>query len=369
MKKNDNYKNSIFFNEDKSLEDLYLRAQKDGLPFRTQKRENFMKKTWLKGLATLVVAASAVFAFTLLNTSDNEAVVEIVEGKTIIAYVSVDINPSFEISVYEDNTVESVAQLNDDALSINVSDLIGMDVDLAIEAIVARATEAGFIDTTDILDDYVLVTTVPTEDSTTELEEALYLQIQDRLHISETLNSVYVVELKSDMQTKFEADEKNVPVGLYVINGEVLQEDGTYLSVREIFSNEDKLNELTHTYQLNITDISAQQLTIKIQAMIDQLIEEGIDTSAYELALVDADIDDLHALHNQILDEYGDILSGYNRMDNANTEPGTPSDNAAQDPQKPENAGDGTPIGEAPENGAQTPNQNTGSSNQGGKNN
>ncbi len=365
MKKNKQRQNSIFFNEDKTLEAIYLRAQKDGLPFKTQKRENFMNKTWLKGLATILVAASAVLVFTFLNSPSDEGIIDVIQEKTVIAYVSIDINPSFEISVYDDNTVESIASLNDDALTIDVSDLIGMDVDLAIEAIVSRATEAGFIDTTDIIDDYVLVTTVVNEECTSDCEEALELKIQDRIQTSETLNSVYVVELKSDMQTKFEADEKNVPVGLYVINGEILQEDGTYLSVKEVFSNEDKLTELTHTYQINISDISADQLTIKIQSMIDELALQDIDVSAYEATLVEADIDTLHALHDQILDEYGDLLSNYQ---SPNPNPGTPSDNAAQDPQKPDNAGDGDPIGEAPENGAQTPKENTGSP-QSGKNN
>ncbi len=338
MKKNKNLKNSIFFNEEETLKSLYLRAQRDGYPSQQEKRDTNMNNKWFKALATLAVVASAVFIFTLMNNPSNES---IIESKTVIAYVSVDINPSFEISVYDDNTVESINQLNEDALTIDVSDLIGMNVDLAIEAIVERATAAGFINLDDIEDDYILLTTVATDESTVLQQDQLQTMIQDRIHISETLNSVYVVELKTDLQTKFEADGKNVPVGLYVINGEVLQEDGSYLTVKEIFSNTEKISELQHTYQFNISTISSEQLITNIRAILDKLIEEGIDVSTYEITLASADIDGLHDLHDFLITEYAALIHGtqMNQSDNnqQNEDPG--SDNSSQaDPNKSESA-------------------------------
>ncbi len=356
---------SIFFNEEKILNDLYTRAQRDGLSLQPRKRDSFMKKNGFKWAGSIILATSLIFAVVVLNQpKEDVSIIDQIAEKTVIAYVSVDINPSFEISVYDDNTVESIAQLNEDALTIDVSDLIGMDVDLAIETIVARATEAGFIDTTDVLDDYVLVTTVMSDEATTPQEEALYLKIQDRLHVSETLNSVYVVELKSDMATKFEADEKNVPVGLYVINGQVLQDDGSYLSVKDIFSNEEKVSELTHTYQLNISDISVDQLTLNIQALLDKLVEQGIDVSAYEALMVDADIDALHALHDQILADYPELMTGLKINQNTDVPMGDPENtNQPEETGVPKNESETAPVdGTGPKDGA-------GSENQGGKNN
>lgn len=367
MKKQESKKNSLFFNEDKTLEAIYLHAQRDGLSLNPEKRNNFMKNKWFKWGTALVLATSFIFMFTLLNNPEKDVVEEVVE-KTVIAYVSVDINPSFEISVYDDNTVESIASLNDDALSIDVSDLIGMDVDLAIEAIVARATEAGFIDTTDSTDDYVLVTTVLKDEATIQQEEALQLKIQDRLQISETLNSVYVVELKSDMVTKFEADEKNVPVGLYVINGEILQEDGTYLSVKEIFANTEKVSELTHTYQMNINAISTDQLSINIQALIDKLSELGVDVSAYETSLANAtDMSSLQTLHDLIISENQELLSGSQSNQNTDNQMGEPnSDNSNQA----EQANPNPDMKQSnPNNDSSGPSEGSGSTNQGGKNN
>ena len=258
MKTKQKSKQVNFFDQDEMLNHIYLRAQRDGLrPSIHTKKENFMKKTWFKGLLTLAVATSFIFVFmTQVMAPENtpESVISTVVDKAVVAYVSIDINPSFEVSVLEDDTVSAIEQLNEDALSIDVSDLIGQDISVVLEAIVTRATEAGFINTEDLLEDYVLVTTVMDDDTNIELHERLTLKLQTKIHESEMLNTMNVVQMKSDMTTKLEAEGANVPVGLYVINGQVIQEDGTYLSAREFFSNSENLNQLKNTYQITVNE-------------------------------------------------------------------------------------------------------------------
>lgn len=323
-------KNYQFFNEEETLKSLYKRAHHEGLSLDSRKEEHFMKKSWLKMGAVLALAASFVFAYTQLNPqiTENEGIVEVISEKAVVAYISIDINPSFELAVCNDDTVKSIEQLNDDALSIDVSDLIGMDVDLAIEAIVARATEAGFIDLEDTVEDYVVITSVMEDGISEQIELQLRTKIEERLQISETLSSVKVVSIKADMVAKFEAEEKEVPVGLYVINGGIAQEDGTYLSVKEVFANENSVNELKNTYQINITELSLEQLTLTLQNWLEQLEAAGVDVSSYEAQMIDADINELVTLHDTLKETYTDLLSDsqLNQSENANPEGEKPED-------------------------------------------
>lgn len=67
------------------------------------------------------------------------------EGET--AYVKVTINPEVEFAVGEDNTVEAVNAANEDAeILLSDVDLIGLDIEEAVEEFVDIATEAGYID-------------------------------------------------------------------------------------------------------------------------------------------------------------------------------------------------------------------------------
>jgi len=94
---------------------------------------------------------------------------------TITAVYALDINPSFEISVNKQDKVVLITAVNDDALTITVDDLYGKDSAYVIEELLKRAKEAGFIDDTDLVDDYVVLTTIPMtdddEDQTDELED------------------------------------------------------------------------------------------------------------------------------------------------------------------------------------------------------
>ena len=62
-------------------------------------------------------------------------------------YVAVDINPSIEFVVDEDDNVESFIFLNEDAEILCADlDFTGMNIDDAVELFVQTATEAGYID-------------------------------------------------------------------------------------------------------------------------------------------------------------------------------------------------------------------------------
>ena len=80
-------------------------------------------------------------------------------------YVAIDINPSIEFVVDEDDNIVSYNLLNEDA-EILVADLefIGMNIDDAVEMFINLATEAGFIDV-DCEDNAVLITVLGNEEN------------------------------------------------------------------------------------------------------------------------------------------------------------------------------------------------------------
>ncbi len=67
--------------------------------------------------------------------------------KTEASRVTIDVNPSFELIVDEENKVVSVTALNDDASVLLYGELIvGKDIEDATEAIINLTIEAGYID-------------------------------------------------------------------------------------------------------------------------------------------------------------------------------------------------------------------------------
>lgn len=83
-------------------------------------------------------------------------------------YVAIDINPSIEFIVDEDDIITSYNLLNEDAeILVADIDFVGMNVDEAVELFITVATEAGYIDV-DSEDNAVLITVLgEDEDDTT----------------------------------------------------------------------------------------------------------------------------------------------------------------------------------------------------------
>ena len=133
-------------------------------------------------------------------------------------YVSVDINPSIEFVVDDDDVVESYVFLNEDA-AILCSDLdfVGMNVDDAIELFVEAATAAGYIDP-DGDDNAVLITvlTDDEEDENQEVRTRICERIQKRLNThfaKKYINSVVLTEEFTQEDLLAEAEALNVSPG------------------------------------------------------------------------------------------------------------------------------------------------------------
>jgi hypothetical protein len=220
--------------------------------------------------------------------------------KVAYAIVSVDINPSFELTAAEDGSVISIEAINEDAKTIITEDLIGLPVEQAVEQLIIRATEAGFINAEDEVEDYVIVSTVLLDETNPDLDEEqdeLDDLIGDELEDSDEIaDTTIVTVIKATQREKFEADGKDIPLGLYIING-MIEVDGEMISVKEFVSNSDNLEKLERR-AVKLAN-KATHFTSLIERYLAVLAENGIDISAYEARLT-TEGEDLEALKDEL---------------------------------------------------------------------
>ena len=265
---------------------------------------------------------------------------DIARNEEVVMLVGVDINPSFELSVNRNNNVVKIEALNDDAKTIDVSDLIDEPVEDVVEEIIRRATEAGFIDLIDLDEDFVVVTTVSLEDDEDdqdEFEEEMEKKIRD----SEFLQSLNIVQIKATQREKFEAEGKNIPVGLYVINGYVLQEDGTFLSAKEFFSDPENKEKISN--RSNITLEKQEKLKLRLEETLSKLELNGFDATQYRLRLEVATFEQMLEIQAELRVETKNMNKESNKSDedDEESEITEPRGNSNVLPKENQNAGKG----------------------------
>ena len=279
------------FNEDDFLSRITMQADREGLTSKRPQGESSMKK--VLGLFALSFALVMALWFGLNEFSP-------VDKNLITTIVAIDINPSFEVSVNELQNVVKIDAINGDAETIVFDDLIGMKVEDAVEIIIQRAGDAGFIIIDDLVEDYVVITTISLEDREEDLE-AIQERIQDKVKDSEYLQSLNIVSIKATQREKFEAEGKDIPVGLYVINGYVLQEDGTFMKAGEFFSNPENKEAVKN--RVEITEERLEKLRERIEKALGKLENKGVDATEYRLRLENAGYDDMLQIQAQIKEE------------------------------------------------------------------
>lgn len=202
------------------------------------------KRSQTRNLRFVMMSLSLVFALVMgiLFTPGIGAPTQV----SAYAMVSVDINPSFELYVDEDKHVIEIKAVNDDALTIDTSDWIGLAVEDVIVELIAKAKELGFIQSEDDEEDYILVTTVllDEENEDEEYEDSLGQRIQAAIeHAGELEEGMHVAIIKATLREKFEAEGKEVPLGLYVIRGFV-EEDDEWIKVSDFVKEEKNVQAL-----------------------------------------------------------------------------------------------------------------------------
>jgi len=260
--------------------------------------EKLLNKVTRPSMFGLKLAGAFALAFVLMF-----ALLPHLRPNTTLAYtatVRVEINPAFDILVNENDLVVDILALNEDAQGFDKTPFINEPVADAIAAIIAYALEKGFITEDELESDVVTVTVINDEDEEDEeIKEAidnLGARIQERLRNQEEAQKVDVVFIKATLRELFEAAGKEIPLGLYVIKGQRLLEDGTLMPMREFLASEQG-REVKATIRAEKFELRA------MRKALERLEEEGedVDDLDDELDSIERPLKDrLDAIKNRI---------------------------------------------------------------------
>ncbi len=181
-------------------------------------------------------------------------------------YVAVDINPSIEFIVDEDDNVESFNFTNEDALILcGDIDFIGMNIEEAVELFVELATEAGFIDV-DGEDNAVLITVLGDEDD--ELVEGIKERVRTRIiryMAMHYINGQVLIEEFTQADLVAQANELGVTPGklklallAQTVDEELALDDAIEMTVKDLFAS------VKTQHQANIAELTEEELTLRL---------------------------------------------------------------------------------------------------------
>jgi len=344
------------FDEDAMLAQLYQRADKDGLRSNWAKapKEHTMKKRSLWFISLAVVVALAVIVYNPFNNVNKD------NSNVVAAIISVDINPSFELSVNNAGLVIKIEALNADAQSMDTSALLHQPAEVAVESIVALATKAGFIDTTDLEDDYVVVSTALMDGTKAELGDTLQTKLIDRIHLSDPLQCVDLVQIKATLQERQQARDRDIPVGLYVINGMIQNQNGVMLSVKEFFAND--ANKVSIQERAQITEVSEAKMRLRIDTALQKMDSAGINTIELRTRLQNANLADMLKIQSEVRTKLNAPVnpgnggngsgegsgSGTSTQQSTQTQTGTSTGSGTQNPDSSQPVGTGSDLSGQP---------------------
>lgn len=323
------------FNEEKTLAQVYSRAQKNG--FRAteslrSKQRSRMNLGWILGSAAVFVLAWMVATSGWLPTTPSTQV---------IATVSINVNPSFDFLVDENMEVVEVKRVDDDAQSINVTGLVGLPIGKAVNELIERIDEAGYIDLFDLTDDFVVVTKTFEDGTSQVLMDKLELHLREQIQTGSALSRMNVVEMKATQIEKREAEGKEIPIGLYILQGMVNLPDGSVTSAKEFFANKENLDRVKTQTRVRITNPSAEKIRQRIEEACAQLEKEGQDATELRTRLENAGLEEMLRIQSEVqiklkaTEEVGNPDSG--NPDSGNPDSGNPD--AGSNPEAPIESG------------------------------
>lgn len=236
--------------------DMLIRIRKETL--QRERTVKMNKKVWISGgvAAAMLIAVVSIWANMIpavpINSETSATAAQTASSTTAaiqnVAYamVSVDINPSLEFFTDKDGLVIEIKTKNKDAKTLEIKDLIGLPVEEAVTILIQRATDAGFIQAGDDTDDYVVVSTVVMDENDADAkqnQDSLGYKIQQAVAAADLDTTTKVAVIKATLREKFAAEGKDIPLGLYIING-MIEKDGKMISVSEFVKDKNNLKKL-----------------------------------------------------------------------------------------------------------------------------
>lgn len=201
-------------------------------------------------------------------------IVLVIQNESVAAIVTIEINPSVQLDLDEEDFVIKVEALNEDASHLLIEDLIDVPVEVAVEKIVNRAFEAGYIDSDNIDENYVLLSTIDLK------EDGQFEKIQDRLQSiideSEILQEVNVAMIEASEAQLEEAIEEKKLLGLLAANS-------AGPSVNAFFNQSE--NKEQFMKKGSIIEMTPQKRTEQFMRSLEKAQKSGEDIEPYKKAL------------------------------------------------------------------------------------
>lgn len=195
-----------------------------------------------KFIIVLVILVVLVVSYVVYINKDKVNLIANSKAEKAVSYVTLDINPSIELAVDENDTVVDAVTLNEDAdIAYTDLKLVDKSVDDAATAIIDEAVNLGYI--TEISDTNSVNVTTYTEDETERAN--LNKKVVDKLNAHFETRKIYalVVENGLDDELKAKADSYGIPYGKMLLVARAMKLDSTLvesdlvkLSIKEIQS-------------------------------------------------------------------------------------------------------------------------------------
>lgn len=230
--------------------------------------------SWTKIVAAILVIAVlagggfGVFQYQMANAVD--------------AIVSLDVNPSIELSVNKKNKVVSAKALNDDATGIlGNMNLKGTDVDVAVNALIGAMVSSGYIDD---LANSILISVEGEEARSLALEELITKTVSSLLTGEGALQPAIVSQtVTEDAALQEMADTYGISLGRAQLINAILEKDPTktFEDLAALTVNE--LNLLAASKQATTQDFTTTG-TASQKAYIGEAKAEEIALTAAKLS-------------------------------------------------------------------------------------
>ena len=264
------------------------------------------------GILTLIIISLLITNIIqyLPNKSVNTIGVTTPRNQLAYAIVSIDINPSFELYVDKYDKVIEINPINDEAKTLNIDQLIGLEVQDVVESLIKQAQDKGYINSLDTYQDTVIISTINYGIDGEKLIRNIQVKLGSSLNIDRNVKSYIIQATEGDRE---EAKKENISLGIYMLNG-IIQNNGVPMSVQNFVSDLNNL-EILEEYA---EKTNGSELVEIIQALINELVNKGIDVTSFQNRL-NREGEDLEELVEDLKDQF-ENLSPNSSSSNENQE-------------------------------------------------
>lgn len=248
------------------VDDKYIN---EALRYKAKRKTSFAGIARIVAIAACLMCVIGAVRYAGLNTADS--------------VVSIDINPSIEITVSKTNKVLAAAPLNADAEKVLAGmELKGVELDTAVNAIVGSLLKNGYLD--EAYNAINVCVENENEERADELSKEITSEIRNAFAENDLLGAVNSQVCAKDKEAEKMAEQYGVSVGKLYLAQDVSKslgmdlEQALQLSVSELWaladaeqivliSKEEALNKVLADAQVNEADIT--EVKIKIHETVD----------------------------------------------------------------------------------------------------